>query len=128
MLYYSLKSKSLGYFNLPFPAETDQNAIMNVVQSVKVGKDVALCQNLDDFELVCVGDYDTSTGQFSVVKSFSIDLVDIPGLKSYCDNKDNFFFINQVSDDVLSKIANAIAPKLEHNVKNYCDKVYRRKR
>lgn len=56
MRIYSLKSKSLGYYNLPFFAENDTGALFNIRNAVLSEQDASLSSNLDDLILVLLGE------------------------------------------------------------------------
>lgn len=59
---YSIYSKSLDFYNVPFYASTDKEA-QNVVRiSVLAGKDSAYRDNLDDLYLYAVGTFDSDSG------------------------------------------------------------------
>lgn len=81
---FEVCSKSLGFHNIPFFANSPLEAISAVRSSVVGGKDGYLRDNLDDLSLYCVGFYDTHSGIISVEHCpFLItELSDIPNIKA----------------------------------------------
>lgn len=78
MIIYSLKSKSLGYFNQPFYAENDMTA-MNVLRNACIaGNDPGLIVNLNDLILCKVGEFDSASGIKSIKVKEVIDCAEIP--------------------------------------------------
>lgn len=75
---YSLKSKSLGFLNVPF-YESDDISVFNLLRNVVYkGQDTGLISNLDDLQLVCLGTFDNTEGITKAKMRVVIDLVDIP--------------------------------------------------
>lgn len=67
MKIYSLYSKSLKCFNLPFFAEGDFDAIATVSRMVTSQQDPSLICALDDLKLFKVGIFDSTDGEFPII-------------------------------------------------------------
>lgn len=80
---FEISSKSLGFHNIPFFANSSLEAVNVVRSSVVGGKDGYLRDNLDDLSLNCVGFYDTETGIIDTTKCpFVVTVLgDIPNIK-----------------------------------------------
>lgn len=77
---YSLRSKTLKFYNVPF-YEADDISVFNLLRNVVYkGQDTGLISNLDDLELVCLGQFDTSEGIVKAKNRHVIDLIDIPDI------------------------------------------------
>lgn len=75
---YSIYSKSLDFYNVPFYASTDKEA-QNVVRiSVLGGKDSVYRDKLDDLYLVAVGSFDSDSGTLVPEHRAIACLSDIP--------------------------------------------------
>ncbi len=81
---FEISSKSLGFHNIPFFANSPLEAINVVRSSVVGGKDGYLRNNLGDLSLNCVGFYDTANGSIdSTGCPFIVsDLDDIPNINA----------------------------------------------
>lgn len=81
---FEISSKSLGFHNIPFFANSALEAVNIVRSSVVGGKDGYLRDNLDDLSLYCVGFYDTNTGMINTGKCPFVvaELSDIPNIKA----------------------------------------------
>lgn len=81
---FEVSSKSLGFHNIPFFANSSLEAINVVRSSVVGGKDGYLRDNLDDLSLYCVGFYDTASGciDSSGCPFVVSELSDIPNINS----------------------------------------------
>lgn len=79
MIYYSLRSKSLNHFNMPFKASSDEEAQLAIRNAVMVGEDASLVKFAADLELHAVATFSNSTG-FTVESRKVCDVVDIPGV------------------------------------------------
>ena len=79
---FEIESKSLGFHNIPFYANSPVEAINVVRASVRGGKDGYLVDNLNDLHLNCVGFYDTASGEIDTSKCplFITTLDAIPGI------------------------------------------------
>lgn len=60
MNFYSLRSKSLKRYNVPFLARDDENAVEIVSKMVAQQNDAALLSSLDDLELFMIAEFDPS--------------------------------------------------------------------
>lgn len=82
MFIYSLYCKSLNHYNPVFSASSDNGALYMVRQSVNLGSDINLISDISDFELHCLGEFDTFG---NVMPSNRIvvcdDLTSIPGIR-----------------------------------------------
>lgn len=72
MKIYSLYSKSLKRYNLPFFAEDDEAAISTVSKMVTAQADAALICSLDDLLLVRVGAFDPENIEFPFADDFGV--------------------------------------------------------
>lgn len=81
---FEISSKSLGFHNIPFFANSPLEAINVVRSSVVGGKDGYLRNNLDDLSLYCVGFYDTAHGSIDVSGCPFVvsELADIPNINA----------------------------------------------
>lgn len=78
--FYCIKSNSLNFFNVPFYASSNKEAINVVRNSVLGGRDVAMQQHLDDLSLYLVGYFDGDSGVLTPTPEpfFITDLDKIP--------------------------------------------------
>lgn len=60
---YSIRSKSSGLFDAPFPCESDARAIYELRYLVNSVKDSAISAMPDDHQLFRVATFDQSTGK-----------------------------------------------------------------
>lgn len=86
---FEISSKSLGFHNIPFFANSPLEAVNVVRSSVVGGKDGYLRDNLDDLVLYCVGFYDTATGSIDTAPCPFVvtELADIPNIKVKAGDK-----------------------------------------
>ena len=79
---FAISSKSLGFYNIPFFANSPLEAINVVRSSVVGGKDGYLRNNLGDLALYCVGFYDTASGSIDASGCPFVvsELADIPNI------------------------------------------------
>lgn len=86
MYFYSIYSKSLDYYNVPFFASSDKEAINTVRLSVLSGPDRVLANRLDDLQLCKVGSFDTEKG---VITGFGpVNVIDLPDIPLIQDHKE----------------------------------------
>lgn len=80
---FEVSSKSLGFHNIPFFANSTREAVNVIRSSVVGGRDGYLRHNLDDLCLNCIGFYDTDTGIIDTSKCpfVVVELADIPNIK-----------------------------------------------
>ena len=86
---FEISSKSLGFHNIPFFANSSLEAINVVRSSVVGGKDGYLRDNLDDLSLYCVGFYDTANGGIDTSGCPFVvsELADIPNINAKVGDK-----------------------------------------
>lgn len=86
---FEISSKSLGFHNIPFFANSSLEAINVVRSSVVCGKDGYLRDNLDDLSLYCVGFYDTDNGSIDTSGCPFVvsELADIPNINPKVGDK-----------------------------------------
>lgn len=85
MKFYSLKSKSLGYFNKPFLCTDDLEAINQLRNAVMSGTDIGLMNNLKDLELHALAEFDSSKGIEKIKPKMVIDCIEIPEIVEMCE-------------------------------------------
>lgn len=78
MKIYSLFSKSLNRYNLPFFADDDEAAIATVANMVTAQADPALMCALDDLQLECVGGFEPVPDEIGDAPVF--ETVDAPAV------------------------------------------------
>ena len=81
---FEISSKSLGFHNIPFFANSPLEAVNVIRSSVVGGRDGYLRDDLDDLSLICVGFYDTANGMIDTTKCPFVvaELSDIPNIKT----------------------------------------------
>lgn len=78
--FYSVYTKSLDFYNVPFYASSDKEALNVIRNSIFAGADIAMKDHLDDLSLYRIGSFDSDTGMIIVPDKpiFIYHLSDIP--------------------------------------------------
>lgn len=78
MRYYSVKNLELGWFNRPFVAPSDKEAIVLVRNVLFSNPDSELARDRTNAELFFVGNFDADRGRFSGKPELVCKVSDIP--------------------------------------------------
>lgn len=78
--FYCIRSKSLDFYNVPFYASGNKEAVNVVRNSVLGGRDIAMQEHLDDLSLYLVGHFNSDNGVITPTPEplFICELSEIP--------------------------------------------------
>lgn len=81
MIFASLRSKSLDFFNVPFRAESFEDAENQVRTGILAQRDLGLLVNAEDLILAEVGSWDPKNGVFAAPDPDHVcQVIQIPGV------------------------------------------------
>lgn len=78
MKYFCLKNKQLAFFNRPFIAHSEKEAIAMVRNAILADEESNFAKSIVDAELYFVAEFDTNTAKFKGKPVKVIDVSEIP--------------------------------------------------
>lgn len=67
MKLYSIRSKSSGLYDTPFPGENHQRVVYELRHLINFERKSIISASPDDHELYCVGEFDSHTGELTAM-------------------------------------------------------------
>lgn len=75
---YTIRDKKADYYDKPWTARTDAEAVRSLAQLVNSGSDNALVKNPEDFSLHRIGQFDEQSGMLgNVTQDFIVELASL---------------------------------------------------